>query len=213
VNVIVAGKQPELQWLDLDAAIEHCTNGIGIWSWASTDQGSEPDVVMACAGDVPTLETLAAVDLLRQNFSEIKIRVINVVDLMTLQPSTEHPHGLSDRDFDSMFGVDKPIIFAYHGYPWLIHRLTYRRNGHDNLHVRGYKEEGTTTTPFDMTVRNEIDRFHLVNDAIDRVPKLGYLAAYAKQAIRDKLIEHQQYITERGDDMPEVRDWKWDDRR
>ncbi len=161
VNVIVAGKQPALQFLDMESAIEHCTTGIGIWEWASTDEGAEPDVVMACAGDVPTLETLAAVDLLRQHFPDIKIRVVNVVDLMTIQPSTEHPHGLSDVDFDSMFTLDKPIIFAYHGYPWLIHRLTYRRHNHDNLHVRGYKEEGTTTTPFDMTVLNDLDRFHL----------------------------------------------------
>ena len=207
VNVIVAGKQPELQWLDMDAAIEHCTQGIGVWSWASTDQGAEPDVVMACAGDVPTLETLAAVDLLRQHFPDIKIRVVNVVDLMTLQPSTEHPHGLSDRDFDSMFGADKPIIFAYHGYPWLIHRLTYRRAGHDNLHVRGYKEEGTTTTPFDMTVMNDLDRYHLAGDVVDRVPRLQRVGAHFKQFLRDKLVEHKQYVREHGDDMPEVKNW------
>ena len=209
INIVVAGKQPALQYLDMDSAIKHCTAGIGIWEWASNDKGGEPDLVMACAGDVPTLETLAAVHLLRQFVPDLKIRVINVIDLMKLQPKEEHPHGLPDKDFDTLFTTDKPIIFAYHGYPWLIHRMTYRRTNHKNLHVRGYKEEGTTTTPFDMTVRNEIDRFHLVNDAIDRVPKLGYLAAYAKQAIRDKLIEHQQYITEHGDDMPEVRDWKW----
>jgi xylulose-5-phosphate/fructose-6-phosphate phosphoketolase len=209
VNVIVAGKQPELQWLDMDAAIEHCTQGIGIWPWASTDQGAEPDVVMACAGDVPTLETLAAVDLLRQHFPDIKIRVINVVDLMTLQPSTEHPHGLSDRDFDSMFGVDKPIIFAYHGYPWLIHRLTYRRAGHDNLHVRGYKEEGTTTTPFDMTVMNDLDRYHLAGDVVDRTPRLQRVGAHFKQFLRDKLVEHKQYVREHGDDMLEVKNWSW----
>jgi xylulose-5-phosphate/fructose-6-phosphate phosphoketolase len=209
VNVIVAGKQPELQWLDMDAAIEHCTNGIGIWSWASTDQGSEPDVVMACAGDVPTLETLAAVDLLRQNFPDIRIRVVNVVDLMTLQPSSEHPHGLSDRDFDSMFSTDKPIIFAYHGYPWLIHRLTYRRTGHDNLHVRGYKEEGTTTTPFDMTVMNDLDRFHLAGDVVDRVPRLQRVGAHFKQFLRNKLVEHKQYVWEHGDDLPEVKNWSW----
>jgi len=209
VNVVVAGKQPELQWLDMEAAIEHCTNGIGIWGWASTDQNSEPDVVMACAGDVPTLETLAAVDLLRQHFPDIKIRVVNVVDLMTLQPSSEHPHGLSDRDFDSLFTVDKPIIFAYHGYPWLIHRLTYRRHNHDNLHVRGYKEEGTTTTPFDMTVLNELDRYHLAGDVIDRVPRLQRVGAHFKQFLRNRLVEHKQYICEHGDDMPEIRNWTW----
>jgi xylulose-5-phosphate/fructose-6-phosphate phosphoketolase len=211
INIVVAGKQPALQYLDMDSAIKHCTAGIGIWEWASNDKGGEPDLVMACAGDVPTLETLAAVHLLRQFVPDLKIRVINVIDLMNLQPKEEHPHGLPDKDFDTLFTTDKPIIFAYHGYPWLIHRMTYRRTNHKNLHVRGYKEEGTTTTPFDMTVRNEMDRFHLVNDAIDRVPKLGYLAAYAKQAIRDKLIEHQQYIAEHGDGMPEVRDWKWDE--
>jgi xylulose-5-phosphate/fructose-6-phosphate phosphoketolase len=209
VNVIVAGKQPELQWLDMEAAIEHCTQGIGVWSWASTDQGAEPDVVMACAGDVPTLETLAAVDLLRKHFPDIKIRVINVVDLMTLQPSTEHPHGLSDRDFDSMFGAGTPIIFAYHGYPWLIHRLTYRRAGHDNLHVRGYKEEGTTTTPFDMTVMNDLDRYHLAGDVVDRTPRLQRVGAHFKQFLRDKLVEHKQYVHEHGDDMPEVKNWSW----
>jgi xylulose-5-phosphate/fructose-6-phosphate phosphoketolase len=209
VNVIIAGKQPALQYLDMDAAIKHCTAGIGIWEWASNDKGYEPDVVMACAGDVPTLETLAAVDLLRQYFPELKVRVVNVVDLMTLQPSTEHPHGLSDKDFDALFTTDKPVIFAFHGYPWLIHRLTYRRKNHPNIHVRGYKEEGTTTTPFDMVVMNDLDRFHLVGDAIDRVPKLSYAAAYGKQAIRDKLIDHKQYITKHGDDMPEIRDWKW----
>ncbi len=209
VNVIVAGKQPALQYLDMDAAVKHCTAGIGIWEWASNDRGVEPDVVMACAGDVPTLETLAAVSLLRQHVPELRVRVINVVDLMRLQPAEEHPHGLSHRDFDALFTTDTPIIFAYHGYPWLIHRLTYRRTNHKNLHVRGYKEEGTTTTPFDMAVRNDIDRFHLVADVIDRVPKLGTVAAYAKQAIRDKLIEHAQYIGAHGDDLPEVRDWKW----
>ncbi|MGH8684765.1 MAG: phosphoketolase, partial [Nitrosospira sp.] len=206
---IVAGKQPALQWLDLDAAIKHGTAGIGIWSWASNDQGSEPDVVLACAGDVPTLETLAAVDLLRRHAPELKMRVINVVDLMTLQPQQEHPHGLPDRDFDTLFTPCKPIIFAYHGYPWLIHRLTYRRTNHENLHVRGYKEEGTTTTPFDMTVLNDLDRFHLVMDVIDRVPTLGSKGAYLKQLMRDKLIDHKQYITRYGEDMPEIRDWQW----
>ncbi|MEG4148877.1 phosphoketolase family protein [Microcoleus sp. Pol12B5] len=209
VNVIIAGKQPALQYLDMDAAIKHCTAGIGIWEWASNDKGGEPDVVMACAGDVPTLETLAAVDILRRDYPDLKVRVVNVVDLMTLQPSTEHPHGLSDKDFDSLFTKDKPVIFAFHGYPWLIHRLAYRRTNHSNIHVRGYKEEGTTTTPFDMVVVNDLDRFHLVGDVLDRVPKLSSVAAYGKQAIRDKLIEHTQYITEHGDDMPEIRDWKW----
>jgi xylulose-5-phosphate/fructose-6-phosphate phosphoketolase len=211
INIIVAGKQPALQYLGMEEAIKHCTAGVGIWEWASNDKGSEPDVVMACAGDIPTLETLAATHLLRQTMPDLKIRFINVVDLMTLQPAEEHPHGLTSKDFDALFTTDKPIIFAYHGYPWLIHRLTYRRTNHDNLHVRGYKEEGTTTTPFDMVVRNDMDRFHLVADVIDRVPKLGYHAAYAKQAIRDKLIEHKEYITTHGDDLPEIRDWRWTD--
>ncbi|HWP60221.1 MAG TPA: phosphoketolase family protein [Candidatus Acidoferrales bacterium] len=211
INIIVAGKQPALQYLDMDAAIKHCTAGIGIWEWASNDKGYEPDVVMACAGDIPTLETLAAVHLLRQIHPDLRIRVVNVVDLMKLQPAEEHPHGLCGKDFDALFTTDKPIIFAYHGYPWLIHRLTYRRTNHGNLHVRGYKEEGTTTTPFDMVVRNDMDRFHLVADAIDRVPKLAPIAAYAKQAVRDKLIEHKEYITAYGDDLPEVRDWRWTD--
>jgi xylulose-5-phosphate/fructose-6-phosphate phosphoketolase len=209
INVIVAGKQPAPQWLDIESAIKHCDAGIGIWEWASNDRNAEPDVVMACAGDVPTLETLAAVDLLRRNVPDLKIRVVNVVDLMTLQPHEEHPHGLTNHDFDALFTTDKPVIFAYHGYPMLIHRLTYRRTNHRNIHVRGYKEEGTTTTPFDMVVRNDLDRFHLASDVIDRVPKLGYMAAYAKQAMRDKLIEHKQYITRYGDDMPEVKDWRW----
>lgn len=209
VNVIVAGKQPSPQWLDMDAAVKHCTAGIGIWAWASNDQGSVPDVVMACAGDVPTLETLAAVQMLRSHFPDLKIRVINVVDLMKLQPQSEHPHGLSDSEFDMLFTTDKPIIFAFHGYPTLIHRLTYRRTNHKNLHVRGYKEEGTTTTPFDMTVMNDLDRFHLAADVIDRVPSLGASGAYVKQAIRDKLIEHKRYIAEHGEDMPEIQNWKW----
>ena len=209
VNVIVAGKQPEPQWLDMDSAIKHCTAGIGIWEWASSDQGGEPDLVMACAGDVPTLETLAAVEILRRHAPDVTVRVINVVDLMTLQPAEEHPHGLPDGEFDVLFTTDKPVIFAYHGYPWLIHRLTYRRTNHHNLHVRGYKEEGTTTTPFDMTVRNDLDRFHLVGAAIDRVPKLGYRAAYLKQMIRDRLIEHKEYITSHGQDMPEIIEWTW----
>ena len=208
-NVIVAGKQPQLQYLDMDAAIKHCTAGIGIWEWASNDRGAEPDVVMACAGDIPTLETLAAVHLLRHHLPDLKVRVINVVDLMRLQPADAHPHGLSDHDFNALFTTDTPVIFAYHGYPWLIHRLCYRRANHLNLHVRGYTEEGTTTTPFDMVVRNGLDRFHLVEDVIDRVPKLGAIAAYAKQAIRDKLLDHHAYITTYGEDMADIRDWKW----
>ena len=209
VNVIVAGKQPELQWLNMEEASRHCEVGIGIWTWASNDAGQEPDVVMACAGDVPTLETLAAVDVLRQHLPDLKIRVVNVVDLMTLQPSTEHPHGLSDREFDSIFTEDKPVIFAFHGYPTLIHRLTYRRHNHVNMHVRGFKEEGTTTTPFDMTVLNELDRYHLAGDVIDRVPRIRNLAGHTKQFLREKLIEHKHYIDQWGDDMPEIRDWKW----
>ncbi len=209
INVIVAGKQPAPQFLDMDAAIKHCTAGVGIWEWASNDKGQEPDVVMACAGDVPTLETLAAVAWLRNEFSDLKIRVVNVVDLMTLTPAGEHPHGLRDKDFDTLFTTNKPIIFAYHGYPWLIHRLCYRRTNHVNLHVRGYKEEGTTTTPFDMVVLNDLDRFHLAMDVIDRVPKLGYAAAYAKQALANKLIEHKEYIMKYGQDMPEIKNWKW----
>jgi xylulose-5-phosphate/fructose-6-phosphate phosphoketolase len=209
VNVIVAGKNAQPQWLDMDAAIKHCSAGIGIFEWASNDRGGEPDVVLACAGDVPTIETLAAVDLLRRHLPQLKVRVINVVELMTLQPREEHPHGLSDREFDALFTTDKPIIFAYHGYPWLIHRLTYRRTNHQNLHVRGYKEEGTTTTPFDMAVRNDLDRYHLVADVVDRVPELGYRAAYIKQFVRDRLIEHRQYIRRYGEDQPEVREWQW----
>jgi xylulose-5-phosphate/fructose-6-phosphate phosphoketolase len=209
VNVIVAGKQPALTYLSMEEAIAHCARGIGIWEWASTDRGGEPDVVMACAGDVPTLETLAAVDLLREAFADLKVRVVNVVDLMRLQPAGEHPHGLSDRDFDSFFTADKPVVFAYHGYPWLIHRLTYRRTNHHNLHVRGYKEEGTTTTPFDMVALNDLDRFHLAIDVIDRVPRLAAVGAYAKQEFRDRLIEHRQYIQRVGDDPPAIRDWTW----
>lgn len=209
INVVIAGKQPALQYMDIDAAMNHCAAGIGLWEWASNDEGVEPDVVMACAGDVPALETLAAVDILRQQFPELKVRVINVVDLMTLQPPSEHPHGLSDKEFDSLFTTDKPIIFAFHGYPWLIHRLTYRRNNHGNLHVRGYKEEGTTTTPFDMVVLNDLDRFHLVMDVIDRVPKLEAVGAHLIQELRDKRFEHKRYIAEHGEDMPEIRNWKW----
>ncbi len=209
INVIVAGKQPSPQWLTMDQAVKHCTAGIGIWEWASNDAGTEPDVVMACCGDVPTLETLAAVDYMRKAIPELKVRVLNVVDLMTLQPQTEHPHGLSDKAFDVLFTKDKPVIFAFHGYPWLIHRLTYRRHIHANLLVRGYKEEGTTTTPFDMVVLNDLDRFHLVQDVIDRVPQLGPKAAYVTQALRDKLIDHKHYICKHGEDMPEIRNWKW----
>jgi xylulose-5-phosphate/fructose-6-phosphate phosphoketolase len=209
INVIVAGKHPELQWLDMDSAIKHCTAGLGIWEWASNDKGGDPDVVMACCGDVPTLETLAAVEILHQHFPTLKIRVVNVVDLMALQPPIEHPHGLSDKDFDVLFTKDKPVIFAFHGYPWLIHRLTYRRTNHKNLHVRGYKEEGTTTTPFDMVVLNDLDRFHLVGDVIDRVPGLSSQAAYTKQYLRDKLLDHKAYIRKHGEDMPEIHNWKW----
>ncbi len=209
VNVIIAGKQPAPQWLSMDEAIKHCTAGIGIWEWASNDKGSEPDVVMACCGDVPTLETLAAVDLLHSHIPQLKIRVINVVDLMTLQSPSEHPHGLPDLEFNALFTTNKPIVFAFHGYPWLIHRLTYRRASHSNLHVRGYVEEGTTTTPFDMVVLNRMDRFSLVNEVIDRVPLLAERAAYAKQAIRDKLHDHKNYISRFGDDMPDIRDWRW----
>jgi xylulose-5-phosphate/fructose-6-phosphate phosphoketolase len=209
VNVIVAGKQAEAQWLDMASAIRHCGAGAGIWDWASNDNDGSPDVVMACAGDVPTMETLAAVDFLRKYVPDLKIRVVNVVDLMTLQPREEHPNGLTDKEFDSLFTVDRPVIFAYHGYPWLIHRLTYRRTNHDNLHVRGYKEEGTTTTPFDMTVLNELDRFSLARDVIDRVPGLSQRAAHARQMVRDIHADHGEYIREHGDDMPLVKDWTW----
>ncbi len=209
INVIVAGKQLSHQWLNIDSAIKHCVNGIGIWEWASNDSDGDPDVIMACAGDVPTLETLAAVDILRQQIPDLKIRVVNVVDLMTLQPKEEHPHGLKNRDFDDIFTMDKPVIFAYHGYPWLIHRLTYRRTNHHNIHVRGYKEEGTTSTPFDMVVMNDLDRFHLVADVVDRVPKLRQRASYVKQHVRDKLVDHKLYIRKHGEDMPDVRNWSW----
>jgi xylulose-5-phosphate/fructose-6-phosphate phosphoketolase len=209
VNVVIAGKYLAPQWLSMDSALRHCSEGIGVWGWASNDQGSTPDVVMACCGDVPTLETLAAVSILRRDLPDLKIRVVNVVDLMKLQPQTEHPHGLSDLEFDGLFTKDRPVIFAFHGYPWLIHRLTYRRTNHDNIHVRGYKEEGTITTPFDMTVLNELDRFHLVMDTLDRLPQVGSKGLLLKERLKDKLIEHRQYITTFGEDMPEIRDWKW----
>jgi xylulose-5-phosphate/fructose-6-phosphate phosphoketolase len=209
VNIVVAGKQPAPQWLSMDAAVRHCAAGIGVWDWASNDGRGEPDVVMAAAGDVPTLEILAAVSILRSHLPELKIRVVNVVDLMKLQPASEHPHGLPDADFDALFTADKPIVFAYHGYPWLIHRLTYRRTNHRNLHVRGYKEEGTITTPFDMTVLNDLDRFHLVKDTIHRLPQLGPEGARVTAEMDAKLAEHRAYIRERGEDMPEIRDWRW----
>ena len=209
VNVVIAGKHPAPQWLTMDAAIQHCSEGIGIWQWASNDQSSAPDVVMACCGDVPTLETLAAVSIMRTQLPMLKIRVVNVVDLMKLQPQSEHPHGLSDRDFDELFTTDKPVIFAFHGYPWLIHRLAYRRHNHANIHVRGYKEEGTITTAFDMTVLNELDRFHLVMDAIDRLPQLGEQGLALKRQLKDKLLTHRQYINAHGEDMAEIRNWKW----
>ena len=208
VNVVIAGKYQAPQWLTMDAAVKHCTEGIGIWHWASSDAGAEPDVVMACCGDVPTLETLAAVSILREHLPDLKVRVVNVVDLMKLEPQSEHPHGLSDAAFDALFTKDKPVIFAFHAYPWLIHRLTYRRTNHDNIHVRGYKEEGTITTPFDMTVLNDLDRFHLVMDTIDRLPQTGK-GQTLKEQLKAKLIEHKQYIDKNGEDLPEIRNWKW----
>ncbi len=209
VNVIVAGKQPALQWLGMEAAVKHCTAGIGIWKWASNDLGQDPDIVMGCAGDVPTLETLAAVEILRTYAPDLKVRVVNVVDLMTLQSETEHPHGLSDAQFDALFTRDRPVIFAYHGYPWLIHRLTYRRANHGNFHVHGYREEGTTTTPFDMTVLNRLDRFHLVEAAVTRVPSLASRVASVQQAVRERLLHHRAYVTRHGEDLPEIRNWRW----
>jgi len=209
VNVVIAGKYQAPQWLTMDAAVKHCTEGIGIWHWASNDAGAEPDVVMACCGDVPTLETLAAVSILREHLPNLKVRVVNVVDLMKLEPQSEHPHGLSDAAFDALFTKNKPVIFAFHAYPWLIHRLTYRRTNHDNIHVRGYKEEGTITTPFDMTVLNDLDRFHLVMDTIDRLPQTGKKGQALKQQLKAKLIEHKQYIDKNGEDLPEIRNWKW----
>ena len=208
VNVLVTSKHPRQQWLTMEQAVKHCTQGIGIWEWASNDQGEEPDVVMACCGDTPTLETLAAVTILREALPEIKIRVINVVDLMKLEPNTKHPHGLSDAEYDALFTKDKPIIFAFHGYHTLIHELTYRRTNR-NIHVYGYQEEGTITTPFDMRVQNEIDRFHLVKNVIKYLPQLGNRGSYLVQQMNDKLVEHKQYIHEYGQDLPEVRDWKW----
>jgi xylulose-5-phosphate/fructose-6-phosphate phosphoketolase len=209
VNVIVAGKQPAPNWLNIDAAAAHCARGVGIWEWASTDHGADPDVVLACAGDVPTLEALAAADLLRQRLPDLRVRVVNVVDLMRLQPESEHPHGLPDADFDALFTVDRPVIFAYHGYPTLIHRLTYRRTNHANLHVRGFKEEGTTTTPFDIVMLNDLDRFHLVIDVIDRVPSLGLAAAGLRQEMIDRRLAARAHTRATGDDQPEIRNWTW----
>lgn len=210
VNVVVAGKQPALQYLSMDDAIVHCTKGAGIWDWASNDGDEGPDVVMACAGDVPTMETLAAVELLREHLPDLRIRFVNVVDLMRLQPESEHPHGFSEADFDALFTTDRPVIFAYHGYPWLIHRLTYKRTNHANIHVRGYKEEGTTTTPFDMTVLNHTDRYNLAIDVIDRVPRLAATSSDAREEFKNALIRHRQYIRTYGEDLPEIRDWSWE---
>jgi len=209
VNIVVAGKHTAPQWLEMDEAVRHCAAGIGRWDWASTDVNGDPDIVMAAAGDVPTLEVLAAISLLKQQLPRLKIRMINVVDLMKLQPASEHPHGLPDDEFDRLFTTNRPIIFAYHGYPMLIHRLTYRRTNHDNLHVRGYKEEGTITTPFDMAVLNDLDRFHLAGDAIDRLPQLGDAGQRAKQVFAEQLVEHRRYIREYGEDMPVIRNWRW----
>jgi xylulose-5-phosphate/fructose-6-phosphate phosphoketolase len=209
VNVIVAGKQPALQYLDIENAINHCTRGLSIWDWASNDEEGDPDVVLGCAGDIPTLETVAAAALLREHLPDLRVRVVNVVDLMKLQTPEEHPHGLPDAEFDSLFTTDRPVIFAYHGYPWLIHRLTYRRRNHANLHVRGYKEEGTTTTPFDMVMLNDLDRFHLVMDVVDRVPGLGAKAAHLRQGMSDERLRHRQYTRDHGEDAPDVRDWVW----
>jgi xylulose-5-phosphate/fructose-6-phosphate phosphoketolase len=211
VNVVIAGKHPAPQWLAMNAAAAHCAAGIGAWSWAGNDQGMTPDVVMACCGDVPTLETLAAVSIMRELLPEVRVRVVNVVDLMKLQPHSAHPHGLTDQEFDALFTTATPVIFAFHGYPALIHRLTYRRSNHDNIHVRGYNEEGTITTPFDMTVLNQLDRFHLVIAAIDRMPRTGDRGTQVQARLRDKLREHHRYIREHGEDMPEIRDWKWPD--
>ncbi|HEX8805800.1 MAG TPA: phosphoketolase family protein, partial [Candidatus Aquilonibacter sp.] len=209
INVIVAGKQPEWQWLDMESAIRHCTQGAGMWAWASNDDDAEPDVVMACAGDVPTLETLGAVDFLRRHLPELRVRVVNVVDLMSLQSQDQHPHGLTDEMFASLFTERAPVIFAFHGYPTLIHRLIYKRPNHDNFHVHGYREEGTTTTPFDMTVRNELDRFHLACDAVDRASRLGDSGAHVQQLLRDKLLEHADFVKQHGEDLPEIREWRW----
>jgi xylulose-5-phosphate/fructose-6-phosphate phosphoketolase len=209
VNVIVAGKQPALDYLSMDEAVAHCTRGIGVWDWASNDEGAEPDVVLACAGDVPTLETVAAAAILRERLSDLKVRVVNVVDLMRLEPESKHPHGLSDLEFDALFTTTQPVIFAYHGYPSLIHRLTYRRTNHHNLHVRGYMEEGTTTTPFDMVMLNDLDRFHLVMDVIDRVPALAERAAHLRQHMSDERLRHRAYTREHGEDPPEIVDWRW----
>jgi xylulose-5-phosphate/fructose-6-phosphate phosphoketolase len=209
VNVIVAGKQPAPQWLDINTARRHCAQGASVWTWASNDDGVIPDVVMACCGDVPTLETLAAVDLLREHVPDLRIRVVNVVDLLALQPPIDHPHGLSDAEFDGLFTTAQPVVFAFHGYPWLIHRLTYRRHNHDNFHVRGFKEEGTTTTPFDMTVLNELDRFHLAMLVLERVPGLANRTGDLRQLLHDRLFDHRQYVDEHGEDLPEIVNWRW----